>query len=745
MPSLLTLPIEVLDNIAFHVACPDIQGLPKDQDLTAFFHVSRRIYRNLTNSPALHARIFKFKFSHSAISRRAFVPKSKEYTWQLRWFTKVLSLVRRRSAALPDTFLAFGEQDPDEPSVPELLFALWIMCLDDDGCNRLQMENAGAYEWVSAFVHTHLYVEVDLGWPLQDARNSCALWVMWYLTTKARLLAESPTDRQQLVNIVLPFVTLPYRYPAAFAPPNHFHLPLATGGSTELDDSTHASSIPTPHGKYPIYLSSDRVWRHVHFNRRTPTTIPLVSDSAKLLYFSRRELTPFGIPPHLPLTREDKRERLRQRFIAEAQREGRSLSPPELQRLIAAEISPTQEDIREVNAGLLGGDLATNSSFGKGGGTALTGGASEIVVDTDGRIVEVDESNCPSKRWDNDWWRLRQCRSCWLDGDSADIEGPSQGGMMAGHPRQGRVYTPGSLTGLWCGRMLIPSQDHLEDMLRPRGPQPEDGRPVHPRPEDFTENHLALVSVPVYMRLTEHVCYAPNPVIPCGGRSESTDPAEREFDQGLGNGYFPNGMRHRRSPDGEGVIFSVPPAATSTSTIPEEYYYQTLNSKRGVDTVKSKQGKFHDVDNCPGCRVEEEARQKARLSTSLEEDEEDEDFDHYTQDSVEDDDDFIEEMAPPHDPHKVLDCDGIQDIVITGETDDRHGQAWNHFTFHGRVRHHDGMVGILRCPRRPGVGNIFFYGTIIGGQNFVGNWRVANVDVSMPAWEGAFSLGKRIE
>ncbi|KAF9267563.1 hypothetical protein L218DRAFT_985042 [Marasmius fiardii PR-910] len=740
MPSLITLPIEVLDNIAFHVACSDIQGLPDDP--TPFFLVSSRIYRNLSHSLALHARIFKFKFSHSAISRRAFTPKSKEYAWQLKWFTQVLSLVRRRSVALPDTMLAFGEQDPDEPSVSELLFALWIMCLDDDGCNRLQMEWAGAYEWVDAFVRTQMYVEADLGWPLQDARNSCALWVMWYLTTKARLIAEPPTTRQQLVNIVLPFVTLPFRYPAAFAPPNHFHLPLANGGPTEsdVDDSTHASSIPTPHGKYPIYLSSDRVWRHVHFFRRTPTTIPLVSDSAKLLYFSRRELTPFGIPPHLPLTREDKRERLRQRFIAEAQREGRALSSFEIQRLIAVEISPTQEDIKEVNANLLGGELVTDSSFGKGGGTALTGGAT-IIVDSNGRIIEVDESNCSSKRWDNDWWRLRQCRSCWLDDDSADTEGASHGGMMAGHPRQGKVYTPGSLTGLWCGRMLIPSQHHLEGMLRPQGPQPEDGRLVHPRPEDFTENHLGLTTVPVYMRLTEHVCYAPNPVLPCGGRSESTNAAEREFDQGLRNGYFPNKMQHRRSPDGEGVIFSVPPPATSSSSVPQEYYYQTLKSKRGSDTNKLKEGMFHDVDHCPGCRATEEARQKARLSAAVEEDEEDEDF---TQNSVEDDD-FIEETAPPHDPHKVLDCDGIQDIVITGETDDRHGQAWNHFTFHGRVRHHDGMVGILRCPRKAGVGSIFFYGTIIGGQNFVGNWRVANVDVGMPAWEGAFSLGKRIE
>ncbi|KAL0576855.1 hypothetical protein V5O48_005120 [Marasmius crinis-equi] len=743
MPSLLKLPAEVLDIISFHVTCSNIVGLP--EDLTSFLLVSRHIYRNVSGSPGLQARIFKYKFSHSATARRAFTPKSKEYAWQLKWFTQVLSLVRRRSAALPDPNLAFGEHDPDEPSVSELLFALWIMCLEDDGCNRLQMERVGAYEWVMAFVHTQLYVETDVGWPLEDARNSCALWVLWYLTTK-----ESVIARQQLVNLVLPFVTVPYRYPAAFAPPNHFHLPLLTGGPDPSSDNTHASSIPTPHGKYPIYLSSDRVWRHVHFYRRTPTTIPLVSDSAKLLYFSRRELASFGIPPHLALTREDERERLRQRFIAEAEGNGRVLSRLELERLVSAEVSPTQEDIREMNASLLGGEVAPHSSFGKGGGTALTASPS-TVVDPSGRIIAVDESACTSQRWDNDWWRLRQCRSCWLGDESADIEEPPRGGMMAGNPKQGRVYTPGSLTGLWSGRMLIPSQDHLEALLHPSGPQPEEGPAVHHRPQDFTETRLGIATVPVFMRLTEHVSYAPSPVLPCGGKRESTDASEREFDQGLCNGYFPDGMRHNRTSDGKGVVFSVPPPATASTSIHEDYVYHTLsvNDRDATpkDTGRDPQaGRFHDLDTCPGCRAESDARRKARLEQEqLQREAEAGNEEDYEDHTSSEDDSFLEEELPPHDPHKILDCDGIQDVAITGETDDRHGQAWHHYTFHGRVRHHDGMVGILRCPRRPGPGPVFFYGTIIGGTNFVGNWRVANADPGLPAWEGAFSLGKKIE
>ncbi|KAI3603067.1 hypothetical protein WG66_014973 [Moniliophthora roreri] len=778
---LLGLPLEVLDNIAFHVACPQLPGLP--DSLAPFFLISRHIYRSLFNSKALYARIFKLKFSYSAISRRAFQPKSSEYTWQLKWNCEILAQVQRRSAALPDEHAAFGEPNPDEPSITEIFLALWLMCLDDDGCNRLQMEKAGTYTWADAFVRTQLYVKASGGWPLQDARNSCALWVLWYLTTKDRLLKESEDSREQLISLVLPFVTVPYRYPSAFAPPNHYNLP-------ETPANGHLS-IPTPHGRYPIYLSSGRQWLPVHFERRTPITTPLVADSAKLLYFSRREMVPFAIPPHLPLTRQEQRMRDRTRFENEAREAGRELTSSELDRMVSAEPSPTQEDIREMNASLLGGTLACDEMFGKGGGTALTEPAPTVFDESD-QVVEVDESGCLSKRWDNDWWRLRQCRSSYAGNnsdDSDDSEEAPHGGMMAGTPRQGRVYTPGSLTGLWSGRMLIPGEQHLQALLHGGAPvqaQPQEGadqlEEAVPLPANFGENTLGLMTVPVYMRLTEHVSYAPNHVIPCRGE-DSPRPA---YDDGLSNGYFPDGMAYKPTNDGDGVTFSVPPPPTSTSLSRKEYVYHTLKSQRSsgrnggvskrswtsspsLPSKKLEPGHFHDEYTCPGCSAREEALWTARrddqeqhsdsdgdqnealsplacpLSMSLPSSPADlEDAQNSIPDSEDGYQESIEDGLPPHDSHKVLECDGIQDVVITGETDDRHGQAWNHYTFHGRVRHHDGLVGVLRCPRNPRLGNIFFYGTIIGGQNFIGNWRVADADPTIPAWEGAFSLGKKL-
>lgn len=109
---------------------------------------------------------------------------------------------------------------------------------------------------------------------------------------------------------------------------------------------------------------------------------PLISPAARLLYFARRELLPFGIPPHLPLTR------------AHAER---------------TEIGPTQEDIREFNTGVCA------------------------------RLVDPDG---PSVQNDCDWTRLRTCR------DATDVD----------QPRLGRVYVPGSLSGLFVGRMLVSVQ-----------------------------------------------------------------------------------------------------------------------------------------------------------------------------------------------------------------------------------------------------------------------------------------------
>ncbi|KAJ3563282.1 hypothetical protein NP233_g9038 [Leucocoprinus birnbaumii] len=100
------------------------------------------------------------------------------------------------------------------------------------------------------------------------------------------------------------------------------------------------------------------------------------------------------------------------------------------------------------------------------------------------------------------------------------------------------------------------------------------------------------------------------------------------------------------------------------------------------------------------------------------------------------------------DREKIVECDGIQDIIFRGATDRRHALAWNKFAFYGRVRPWDGLIGILR--RSPGDPQywprqnfIFMYGYLVNNETFIGNWRFAAHEPNLPTWESAFVMSRR--
>jgi len=265
-------------------------------------------------------------------------------------------------------------------------------------------------------------------------------------------------------------------------------------------------------------------------------------------------------------------------------------------------------------------------------------------------------------------------------------------------------------------------QDQVVDDVDGQGEdqaQDQDLEPTQddfPFPAQFNEDFVGpTVSVPVYMRLTEYVCYAPNKACPAGGpnaaaptrsgaQSNTVTLSDRDdFDQGLSNGYFPEGTEFKPTTDGEGLRVIVPPRSSQSGETEEYVYQRYIGSKRDDSRGKERArepGRVHDPETCPGCRAREELVKnlKREESPELEENEDmedDEELDEEYEDvpcSSSDDDDEL--------PSQVLPCNGIQDIIVVGETDGRHGAAWNHFKFHGRVRAYDGMVGVLRTPVR---------------------------------------------
>jgi hypothetical protein len=151
---------------------------------------------------------------------------------------------------------------------------------------------------------------------------------------------------------------------------------------------------------------------------------PLITIAAKLIYFSRREIVPFGIPSHLPLTR------------AHAIQLG------------IHDIGPTQEDVVEFNA-------HTDSKLVQPTNWDWVDGLTQEQLDKElnGDPGTGENLKAPSVVWDNDWWRMRMCHNAW------EREG------------KGIVYIPGTMSGLWQGRMLVSPKPPLllpDDLLNPQ-------------------------------------------------------------------------------------------------------------------------------------------------------------------------------------------------------------------------------------------------------------------------------------
>ncbi|KAF7317076.1 hypothetical protein HMN09_00442200 [Mycena chlorophos] len=552
---LCSLPLEILELVAFELTCLTPLGPPSA--LIPLFQTCKHLNRALSRNLLLYSQIFKFKFDTSAVLRRCPKPTPAQYYDQLVLYCMQLHKLR-------------GQVLADE--CDDVLFSAYLMMLENDGRNAAQLQHAGLDSYLDNFVRNRMWNGRGSaqGWPTDNTANACALWLVWMTTTETNLKKESAARRNQLIRIVLPFVLLPFRYASAFAPLNHFVLPVQDGISSQ------PHSVLTAHGRYPIYLDPRRVWSQVHYSSRPAVVPPLLATAAALIYFSRRETVTFRIPPHLPLNRE------------EAIRLGRT------------QISPTQADVHEVNAHL-----------------------NERLPEQ--RAAEWDLlSGCSgdplSKRWDCDWWRVRKCIDISRDTDR----------------RLGLVYEPGTFTGLWQGRMLIPSEHHFTALITTQN-----------YPHNFDESYMGVTTFPRLHAITSirriprlvHPAMIPTPVFSAlNGRrlSENVEPAR--------------------------LLWL--PTRSSLDWVSRRRCNQIMK------TEKKLRGENHP-------------------------------------------------------------------------TDLHHGQAWNHFSFYGRVRSWDGMVGILRVSSDPRLGTLLFYGYIVAGYKFVGNWRTANEDVTAPAYESSFVLARR--
>ncbi|KAJ7447649.1 hypothetical protein FB451DRAFT_1411743 [Mycena latifolia] len=244
---------------------------------------------------------------------------------------------------------------------------------------------------------------------------------------------------------------------------------------------------------------------------------------------------------------------------------------------------------------------------------------------------------------------------------------------------------------------------------------------------------------PMYMRIAEHHSFQPHTPVP------PPPPDSTTGEEGMSAGWLPHGTRVVPI-NAHQVEVRVDPSAANINTFEAQFGYADAGDRRGEEKVYvyetvGEGGRVREeahVEGCVGCvRAKERARWASYPAS----------FEH-TSDSKA----WPEWDAPAWAGHGFADdegwegaCDGVQDVVFTGSTDPRHGMAWHHYEYAGRVRPWDGLIGLVMRPRdRTDVrlGTYFISGHLVGRDTFEGTWQIAAEDVLAPSWGGSICLAR---
>ncbi|OCH92980.1 hypothetical protein OBBRIDRAFT_725705, partial [Obba rivulosa] len=700
---LCAVPDSVLEHIALEVAVAEPLGPPAG--LVPLLRTCRRIHTvlDIDTNHNLYAKIFTLKFDKRAANRRIgeHAVYSSNLAFQLRKYCLTLQRI-----CTGDVYSELIEDD---------LWTAYLMLLENDGKNAEQLlEYAKLDAFVDRFMCTRLW-ENRLqygGWPAESTANSLAVWLYFMTLDQARLSAMTLEKRNDMKRLVLPYNACTVRYPFYHAPDNHFDFPISPIFATDSPIAT-----ATPHGWWPLYRAPGSIREHVyHFGSKLAISAPLLAQGARLVYMT--------LCAQEPWLSEDDWARDREEAIA----------------LGRHHIHPTKADIAELNA-----DSAVRL-YSRGDWDWRAKLSPE-----DGKLEDDGhwrtKLQAISARWYHDWTRITGC----ID-------------PTVLNPYKGHVYTPGTLNGLWKGRISVREADrHFRDFMT---------SPTFP--DEYASVPSETCVWPVCLHLREH--HSINPEIPVAPGGNSLD----EHDDGLCNAWFPTLIDMHEN---NGIV-RVHDHVSGLDSVYETYVDGRPNS--------------HSEDTCTACisqRRAEEARQRTHSpraapppalsratsqSPSL-----------YSMDALQDPSDAGSKpqrmrsrvnaaLGEDIDVDKILDgvigsdssadegewssqessngsgdientletvCSGIQDIIVTGETLFHHGQAWGHCLYYGRVRAWDGLIAIVRQRNLPaggdGTRNIaIFRGYVVGGENFVGSMRHWSNNRLAVVREGPFIMTK---
>ncbi|KAL1716808.1 hypothetical protein EV715DRAFT_254553 [Schizophyllum commune] len=767
---------------------------------------------------------------------------------------------------------------PSDPDAESAIMHAFIMLMVDDGRNAQMLDRWGAYDFAMAYVLMRIEADSQpkdaeqaargaCPWPSMDDELAAALWVAWHLTTEERLAAERTGQVLKILEGLLPFLVMPFRYAAGEIPPDFFYPPLGVGPQGMY----LPQSLRTVHGNYPVFPRSNPppYWPYVGYQFTFPP--PLLSAVAKLHWFARRQRIHIPIPQLLATTYAERKaqhaERVAREGWAAVGAMGVSgcffgnrtcsmtrvvhgplwLRPSSVGCPVAtANASPvaTSNASPVVEAASTAGNVETASTAGNSAAAATSAEAPSTSNDSDtapsasadasstttsasadvpttSTTNNADDANTSSEppstttnapstyndqnasdtfipppaslvepflrlgrqppftksmAWDTDAARCVMSNSAHVAFDPRHP--PSQ---LADSIRLGQMYQPGSMEGLWQGRMLVPSVPALQALLD-----------TNERPLSNDVIHSDTIQMrPVVFRMKEFACPMP---LGCGrvdshhhGNAYSALDPRLPATNAPRSGWLPPGTRLVVSEDGktcnavmaDGRVYPyrsvnepVDPTQCEGCVIRErvgregmervfEQYGLGLGTPVGGGRVAMGQNVRGVVgEACAQCGGRKKLPTRDFMYAFGRPAQEDEGWDVVSGDEEMDTMDAAEDAndggpmdvgadaharaPPPCDcrttpPRAVKECCHTSSILLVGTTDERHAAAWFDWEYYGRVRSCDGMIGLLRFPKagsQYATGHwhssyTFFYGYIIGGRNFVGTWRRVFPDGTM--------------
>ncbi|KAJ7454950.1 hypothetical protein B0H11DRAFT_2068312 [Mycena galericulata] len=272
--SLLCASPEVLRDIVLYTVGSTPHGPPREwYSLVLCCHTLRR----QLDTPAMHALLFATKF-HVPTDMHALLPAIAKLEMQRRF--SALKLFQR------------GVQCFDEHgSFTDALWVAYVMLKAEESrqMNVDQLLWAGLPELLLLFLQRRLSdgAAENHGWPLCNEANSLVIALMWLLSSESSVRAETPASRNEVMELIKPFVLAAFRYPLSNAPEWCF-------GATK---SKNVDGLYPPAHAAP---SSSR--EVIYFGITRTVLLPSAPIYSILCYFARLDTLVPMFPIHLSST-----------------------------------------------------------------------------------------------------------------------------------------------------------------------------------------------------------------------------------------------------------------------------------------------------------------------------------------------------------------------------------------------------------------------------------------------------------